>query len=192
MTELEQIRQNLGDSYVYAEDKQTGDGESKIYELNHKHVKDGSQTVYKDNTEIDEGTDYTIDNDAGVISLSEVLETTEELRVVYQFSAFTDTELSFFLESAGTVDGATMKAIRVLMVDAARRFDYTTGKTEMKASQVFEHLKDLLKIYQDAVNRQSGGVKKVRRTSDYYDATPVKNYDLSRLVGADKGADFNE
>lgn len=54
----------------------------------------------------------------------------------------------FFTEASDNVYGGAALAIRVLMVNAAKRNAYTQGQSKEEAQQVFENLEKLEKKYQ--------------------------------------------
>lgn len=187
MTNLEKLRQKIADPYKYAEDSQVSDGVSTVYELTHGHILDGSYTVYVDTDEQVEDTDYTIGLESGVITFSSVVPVGSDIRVIYQFSAFSDEELTEYLsDNNGNLDSATLDIIDVLLFDSSRRFDYSTGKTEMKPSQVFNNLKSLRDIISGKIKSKSHAVK-TRRISQFYDPVNTDMGDLSRLENDSNG-----
>lgn len=187
MTNLEKLRQKIADPYKYSEDSQTSDGISTVYELTHGHVLDGSYTVYVDGEEQIEDTDYTIELDSGVITFSSIVTTGDEIRVIYKFSAFSDDELTQYLtDNNDDMDSAMLDIIDVLLFDSSRRFDYSTGKTEMKPSQVFNNLKSLREILSNKVKSKSPAIK-TRRLNQFYDPIDTDMGDLSRLENDSNG-----
>ena len=63
---------------------------------------------------------------------------------------FEDAELAYFLSSAGSLDAATVKAVRVLLTDAARRAkSFTDGERQLSYSDSgrVAGLQAVLKLY---------------------------------------------
>lgn len=146
LTDIQKIRMRLGDSLTLTVDKQVGDGVVTLYYLTHKHIQNLEVAV--NNNPVDEGTDYTVDYDDGVINFKNAPADQAPVRMQYMSGAFNDADLQNLLESYGTVTNAINEAIKILMADAARRFDYVHGQTQMNPSQIFDHLKQLLEINQ--------------------------------------------
>lgn len=181
-TNIEKLRNAIADPYKYAEDTQIGDNESKLFELSHSHIKDDSYSVYINNVQQVESTHFTIDKNSGVITFIDVPTTSETIRVVYQYSAFTDDELNYYLqETSNNIDKSSLMAIDVLLWDSARRYDYTTGKAEMKPRQVFQNLKDLREILVKKISSNNNTIKRVKRKNSLYDSSSTKIVDISRL-----------
>jgi hypothetical protein len=175
--DIETIRMNLGDYLTPAIDTDLGDGSNKIFELTHKHLQD--YHVYVEDTEQVEDTDYTMNEKSGTVVFSAAVGDGDEVRVEYNFAAFTDADLTIILTNLPNTNDATIKAIQMLLADAARRFDYTHGQTDVKSSQVFQHLKELLEIYQSNSNPLI-----LDRGNEYYDReeTTIQD-DLTRDDG---------
>jgi hypothetical protein len=78
----------------------------------------------------------------------------------------------------------------MLMADASRRFDYSSGQTEMKPSQVFSQLRSLRSIYEKKAKSQSNdGLFIMTRSNRHYDGTKTAQADISRY---DLGDSENE
>lgn len=180
-TNLELLRKELSDPFRYAFDRQTGDGETTVFKLSHGNVQDSTYSVYVDNQLKTEGTDYTLDKENGLLTFVSAPADGKEVEVKYYFSAFSDTELTEFLKlESDNVIRAALRCINLLLTDASRRFDYVSGQTEMKPSQVFAHLKDLRKIFQERLIEDYSGVAIVDRSSRFYNSTSTTETDLSR------------
>ena len=180
-TNLKLLRKELADPFKYAFERQTGDGETVAFKLSHGNVQDGTYKVFVDNDLKTETTDYTIDKERGLVTFKTAPLEKEEIEVEYYFAAFSDEELEEFLAlESDNVVRAALRGVNLLIADASRRFDYASGQTEMKPSQVFEHLKDLRKIFQERLRDSHAGVALVDRSSRFYDKTTTTETDLSR------------
>lgn len=180
-TELELLRKMISDPLRRSYDSQEGDGSTVIYKLTHGNISDDSYTVYVNSVEVDETTDYEIDQDEGVVTFVTPPPDGQDVEIKYQYAAFSDTELTNFLALDGSVQKSALRCLDILLWDSARRFDYISGQTEFKPSQVFDHLKDLRGIIEGKVNNEDyGGAAIVKRTNRYYDNTVTPSTDLSR------------
>jgi len=180
-TNLQLIRKLIADPYRYAFDTQEGDGETVKFQLSHKPVKDSSYTVYVNNVEQSDASDYTIDLEKGIVTFSTAPASASEVEIEYDYSVFSDDEITEFLtQNSDNVNATVKMMIEILLADASRRFDYSTGQTEMKPDQVFQHLKDLLQVYTDKAKSSPGGVQLVDRINQYYKDTTDEEADLSR------------
>lgn len=176
-TNLQLLRKMIADPYKSGFDEVVADGESQDFQLSHHPVKTSSYQVLLDGNLQTESTDYTLDLETGLLNMVALPTAELELDVKYEYSVFSDTELTEFLELDGTVDKAAVRCIDILLADSARRFDYSAGLTDMKPSQIFEHLKDLKAMY-SAKTSVNAGV--TTRGSKYYAGNTDKEVDLSR------------
>lgn len=131
-------------------------------------------------------TDYTVDSEAGVVTLLYTPETSSVLTVVYYYYAFKDSELQDLIDANG-VNGACVEAIRWLLADTARLHDYSRGATSESLSQIYKHLQDMLKDYTAMGGLSAGnegqvspGVSVDKRIHNYYRKTQDVPFDLSR------------
>jgi len=178
-TNLQLLRKELGDELRYAFDNQTGDAETKIFRLSHGRVQ--NQKVYV-NSEVKElTTDYTIDSERGIITFLVAPGDKIVINATYDFSVFSDTELSEFLTlESDIVAGAALRCINILLTNSSRRFDYSSGQTEMKPSQIFQNLKELRGVFKERLSDSSGGALMVDRLNPHYEEEVVASADLSR------------
>jgi hypothetical protein len=182
-TNLELLRKELADPYKSAFDQNSGDGETTVFKLSHKNVKAGSYSVYVGNDEQTETTEYSIDREEGIITFVTAPTSGVEIKVEYIFSAFSDEELTEFLSlENNNISKTLVRCIDILLMDAARRFDYSVGRADLKPSQVFDNLLRLRSILSNK-SRQGSGISEislVERTSRFYEDTNEQSTDLSR------------
>lgn len=181
-TNLQLLRKELADPYKSAFDQNSGDGETTVFKLSHGNVKDDSYHIYVEDSEQTETTHYSIDLEEGTITFVAPPTDGDSIEVTYQFSAFSDDELNEFLTLEGSVNGALLKCIDILLMDSARRFDYAVGRADLKPSQVFDNLLRLRKVIDSKIKEDDsgGGVAIVDRISRFYDDTVPTETDLSR------------
>jgi hypothetical protein len=164
MTDLERVRNLIGDQHKSDVVRLVGDGTSVLWQLVRKRLKTDSVTYSGDTViAVDE-----VNYNTGLVTLASAPDDGELFSISCEYSAFRDEELEDYLAS-GSVKSVALECIQVLMADAARRYDYSTGIEEFNPSQVFEHLKDLKKALQesDVSLASSGGAVVKTRTSQY-------------------------
>lgn len=180
-TNLQILRKELADEHRTATDYEEGDANTKVFQLAHKHIKTDSYSVYVNSSVKQDGVDYNIDKDGGVITFENAPPLNHDILIDYQYSAFTDEELTEWLNMLGSVGRAKVKCLEILLMDAARRFDYQTGQSKMSPSQVFKQIKEMLEMATGQSNNQSyGGAVIAKRTHPKYQSTVPQKTDLSR------------
>lgn len=174
------IRMKIGDYLKPAIDKDTGDGVIRDFVLTHKHIQDFIVEV--DGSVKTETTDYAMDTVNGIITFVTPPALSKSVMCQYKFAGFTDTDFTTLLTTYTTVNYTVIEAIKMLLADAARRFDYVHGESQMNPSQVFDHLQKLLEIY-----KTSNTPTIMKRINPYYENdTKSNSTDLTRSdVGID-------
>jgi hypothetical protein len=177
LTDKELIRLKLSDPLKPMVDNSEGDGTSTIFVTTHGHVQDLEVRVDGVIT-----TDYTLEPNSGTITLATAPGDGKNVRMAYNYAAFSDVELDALLEQATTVNKTLVECVNILLMDASRRFDYSEGQTSMKPSQIFDHLKSMRDIFKDGVKSEAsgGGMVIAERTSSYYTSPESTSADLSR------------
>lgn len=186
MTNLEKVRNNIDDYPRIGFATEHSDGARKVYQLHANNIWDltvalASEESGESDTEIDSST-YEVFAQSG-----QVRGTFPEGEILfeYQHSAFSDAEINSYLtDSNNSVNKATLKCIEILLSSAAKRFDYKSGIKDIKASQVFDHLKSLRETFTEKVENEdnssvAGGVF-VTREHPAYDIDLEENIDVSR------------
>lgn len=152
MTPLQQVRNNIDDHVQIGFADELSYGKMKVYQLNARNIWDLTVVLFSEDsnepdTEIDPET-YEVFAVSGQVKANFP---EGEIGFEYKHAAFTDTEIEFYLEQEGTVNKATLKCIEILLSSAAKRFDYKAGIKDIKASQVFDHLKALRETFKSKV-----------------------------------------
>lgn len=175
MTYLQEIRMKLADPIRDAYDTKEGDGTTPIFDLAHRSIISYTVTV-SDVLQV-ENTDYTMNTETGSITFLNIPADGAEIKCQYTFATFTTNELEdIYLEQDSDVDSTIAYCIEVLLMDSARRFDYTSGQTDMKPSQVFDHLLKMKEIY----SGKSDVPMIYNRTNPYYTDETIVTTDISR------------
>lgn len=182
--EISRVRRRIGDGEKHGLDSFTGDGETTTLNLEFKNV-------YAVEVTINQATlppvAYTLNQKAGKLILEAAPAQDDKIIVNYKYAGYTDEDIEVLINNYG-VEGAIVEALQELLVDSARLYDYQQGQTVDKRSQVFDHLKDLLKSAKDDfVATKSNGVRLGRRNPDERKPS-VGRVDLSR---DDKWSDNN-
>lgn len=184
-TNLELLRKQIADPLKYATDKQLGDAQTVKFKLSHERIQDSTYEVFVDGVKKTVDVDFTVDLERGIFTFLSAPANDKEVEINYYFSAFSDEELNEFLTLENNhVNRACLRCIDILLMDSARRFDYSAGQTEIKASQVFSNLEKLRKMFQDNISSSgsgsTGGVKIVDRLDSHYQEVEDRDIDLSR------------
>lgn len=189
MTPAQQIRNNIDDQVQIGFADEISYGKDKVYQLNARNIWDLTVVLLSDDsdepdTEIDPSL-YTVYPMAGQIkgTLPE-----GEIGFEYKHAAFTDAEIEFYYTSNGSsVNKATLKCLELLLSSAAKRYDYKAGIKDIKASQVFDHLKSLYDTFKAKVEEEdndisgtSGGIFVTRLHPAYKVDLSRRNPDVSR------------
>jgi hypothetical protein len=179
MTNLELIRKKLADDYKFASDANTGDAKTTIFQLAHGNIQDETMEVYLDG-EIT--SDYTIDRERGLLKFTPAPGEDVEVLVQYYFSAFSDEEITSFLsDNQNDIYSTLIDLVEILLADSSRRFDYSTGQTDVKPSQVFQNLKEMREIYKSKIPAERrSSLKRGQLRSSYYQREVKPRRDLSR------------
>lgn len=162
MDNITRVRNLIGDQHKSDVITLVGDGNAKIYQLPRKKLKTDSVAVTS-------GAISTVNHDTGLLTLVDPVDDFEKFQVQFIYSAFRDEEISEYLTANHSVRKAAIELIQILMADAARRYDYSTGLEQFRPSQIFEQLRKLLETLQSQNNDLgfSGGAKLENRTTDY-------------------------
>lgn len=178
--EISRVRRRIGDGVKSGLDRFASNGQQVEIQLEFKNVFD----VAIDGLD---PSDYTVNGAAGKVVLHEALAADTVKLISYKYAGYTDEQIVELIGNYG-VEGAVVEALQELLVDSARLYDYQQGQTVDKRSQVFDHLKDLLKSAKDDfVATKSNGVRLGRRNPDERKPS-VGRVDLSR---DDKWSDNN-
>lgn len=165
--ELATFRRRIGDPAKADADVQTTNGSDKQFALRYNNVYE--EVVQLDS--VTQSSGYMLDGVTGIIEFDSPPPADMTLKVSYKYAAYTDAEAAALIDSYG-LDKAVIEAIRELLADAARLYNYQQGSTRADKQQVFSNLKDLLKIYQadatNTANNGSGSLTLGRRTTEQY------------------------
>ncbi len=175
--EIAKFRRQIGDPVKADQDVQTANGTDKEFALRFNNLFSESVTF----NGVAQPTGYTLDGPSGLIEFDTPPAVDTVVRVSYKYAAYTDAEATEFIDSVG-VEYATVEAIKELLANAARLYNYQQGPTRADKNQIFQNLKDLLKIYKEeaAGYAGQGGLTVGKRTNPLYRRSYPIRPDLSR------------
>ncbi len=180
MTPLQQVRANIDDYPQVGFTVEHSNGGLQLFQLNARNFWD--MTV-KDSADVEVASEsYEVFPQSG-----QVKGTFPEgdLMFEYTHAGFTDAELTHYLTVNGdSVSKASLACIKILLASSAKRFDYKAGIKDIKASQVFDHLKELhnqllAQVESEDVSSALGGVV-ITREHPAYQVQLDRPIDVSR------------
>lgn len=156
MDNLQLVRINIDDHVQIGVTTEISLGKNQVFQMNNHNIwslvitdSDGEVIPPKDDEDND---NYIIFPQAGQVE-GEFPE--GEITFRYQFAGFTDVEIQHYLDANGdSVNKATLACLKILLASAAKRFDYKAGLKDIKASQIYNHLKDLKETFEEAVSNE--------------------------------------
>ncbi len=155
------------------------DGTTRIHQLPDRNVWD---LVVRDQADVViDDTTYTVYPVSGQVSSA--FTGASSVTFEYKVAGFTDAEIDHFLESNdNNVDRAALAAIDILLASSAKRFDYKAGLKDIKASQVFDQLKELRTTIANKIDESTtgGGPVVLDRQDTNFVSTPPGVIDISR------------
>ena len=147
---LKEIRDMIDDHVSIGYTTDQASGELQVFQLNARNF--WSLTVKdKDNNTVDLST-LTLYQAAG-----QVKGTIQEGSVTFEYehAGFTDDEINYYYgKMNNNVLKTALRLVEILLASAAKRFDYKAGIKDIKASQVFEHLKDLKASLEETISNE--------------------------------------
>lgn len=179
MTNLEKVRNVIDDHVSIGLGSEMSVGGVQLFQLNSRNV--WNLTVKDKDGNVVAAEGYTLFPQSGQIkgTFPE-----GELTFEYEHAAFTDDEITDYLTELGGVTATAVACVRILLASASKRFDYKAGIKDIKASQVFDNLKELLASLQDQLtdeDNSSVGLFVTRIHPAYEPSLPRYRRDVSRV-----------
>lgn len=173
-TDIDQVRRSIGDTVNTNVEQFNGDGSTVVFGLQYHNVQNIVVTV--DDVEV---TPVSVYSGSGQLQLATAPALDTKVIIQYEYSGFTDAVIGSLIDT-DSVDFAIVECLKDLLASASRRSDYTQGQTKVNASQVFEHIKELLVMYLPGGKlSQINGMTAGRRIPNASPATTAP-VDLSR------------
>lgn len=113
------VRSLTNDKPQYDRSAATGDGATLEFKLPYAPVQDGSQSVYVAGTLKTETTDYTIDNDLGLVTFVSAPADGAAIAVTYQYTILSDDDIDTFLTLEGGNYRAAATALETIATNQA-------------------------------------------------------------------------
>lgn len=177
--DIAKFRRQIGDPVKADADVQSANGVDKQFALRFNNIFDEVVTL----NGVLQTTGYDLNGVTGIITFDTAPATDTIVKVSYSYAAYTDSEATALIDTYG-VSEATLEALRELLANAARFYNYQQGQTRAERQQVFQNLKDLFKIYQaeaaKTANAGAGSLTLGKRTNEAYRRPTIVREDLSR------------
>lgn len=182
LTNLEKFRRlKINDNYRNFSQTHQADGEAKDWDCHYYPIRAGSYTAYLDGVAT---LAYTASLDDGRFTFSAAPANATQIRIVGQYSTFSDTELSEILAEHGIATGATaatlesldaplITAIETLLSDAWKRHTWSAaGGQSVSEGQLFQNLLAWRKMLEDKSKGleigPQGGIESYAENQDMY------------------------
>ncbi len=168
-----QLRLDIGDNQkvAVAEKFGKGDGVTKYFRLSMYPISADSDIITSGGSAQTRNTDYTIDNQLGLIALvSAPSNGTVLLAQVYKYYAFSDTEIDDILTAQGNDrNKSAAHACRILATNAAKLFMYWSGDEHLDRTKESAHFLAMAKEWENkGTSEESGTIDiAVARTQIY-------------------------
>ncbi len=138
----------------------TGDGSTKVYKLRHCPVMSGTAVIYVENVAQTVGDDYTLDCQTGKLTFTAAPDDGDSIRAEYEFAAFTDEDLTEFLDSAGgNLALAAGEALTSLVADRSRLVTWSRGDAKIDYDRLRRDLADVARRFYARGASESGGAR---------------------------------
>ncbi len=145
MNNREQLRLDIGDNEKVAISEKfgVGDATKKYFRLSMFPISDDSDVITSDGSAQTRDTDYTIDNQLGLVTMASAPGSGMALVAqVYKYYAFSDIELDDVLAEQGNDrNKCAAHCCRVLATNAAKLFMYWSGDEHLDRTKESEHFR---------------------------------------------------
>ena len=174
MTNREKLRMLIGDrDKVLSEPDAfgTGDGATKYFRLSLFPIHATTEVVVVDNVAQTRTSDYTIDNDTGLLTFASAPSNGAVVKAqAYTYNAFSDDEIDQILSDYGNdLNLSAAHCCRALATDAARFFAYSSGDEKVDRTKESEHFLRLAEMYEaQAAREQTGDIAIGLQRSEIY------------------------
>ena len=177
VTSEDRFRRAVGDRIKADENIMIGNGDTTEFQLRHSNIWD--MTVYFNG--VSQSSGFTLDGETGTVLFDPAPANSVEVTVTFKYAAYSTTEITDMVADYG-VEDAIIIALEELLANTAKLRDYKEADSEVKNSQIFKNVKELLAYYTAKATAASSGVYKARRINDNYKVTKVEASDLTRLI----------
>ena len=149
---LKEIRDLIDDHKQVGFNQEISTGERQVYQLNARNFWD---LVVKDKDgNIIPAENMELFPTSGQIK-AEII--AGDVSFEYVHAGFTDAEIEYYYGKCNNnLYRTALRLVEILLASAAKRFDYKAGIKDIKASQVFDHLKELRLQLIETVESESG------------------------------------
>ncbi len=178
MTNREQLRLDIGDNQKVsvAEKFGKGDGVTKYFRLSMYPISNDSDIITSGGSAQTRDTDYTIDNQLGLITMTAApTNGTALIAQIYKYYAFSDNELDDILTAQGSDrNKSAAHCCRVLATNAAKLFAYWSGDEHIDRTKESEHFRAMADSWENkGVTEESGTIDIAVVRSEIYNENDV-------------------
>ncbi|MBN1261083.1 MAG: hypothetical protein JXB35_10420 [Anaerolineae bacterium] len=161
LTNLQRVRLAIADRLrlVLNEHLGTGDGTTLHFQMGLFPVLDETDALQVDGVAQVRDTDYTIENDVGLVTFAAAPADGAAVRATYRWASFSDDELNDLLSEYGTVNAAAAAALRWLLADTERFIKYTFGQESVDRTAARKQIAGLLALLERRASKAVGLVK---------------------------------
>ncbi len=155
MTTIEEIRNIIDDHIQVGVTTELSNGGLQVYQLN-------TRNFWNLSVADDEGNDIDVSTLTQYPMSGQIKGTLPEGEITFTYdqAGFTDAEITTYYAACGnSIKKTALQLVEILLASAAKRFDYKSGQKDIKASQVFEHLKELRLQLQETIIADDGGLQ---------------------------------
>lgn len=141
LTSAQSLRLRIQDQPALAVQTFESDGSATLFALQHRNVVSGSAFIPGASGWTATAAAF---NPTGYVELSGAIANHSALMVRYVHSVFSDSEIDHLIDGAGSIPGAALEAVKVLMFDGLRRAKWKSSDgSEYDDTKAIDLLKDM-------------------------------------------------
>jgi len=173
--DIARFRRAVGDQVKADQNLILGNGKMSQMFLRHENV--WGLKIFFDQ-DLQPNNLYSVNAQTGVVDFVDAPDNEVEITATFNFSAYSDAEITELVTEYG-VDSAIIIALEELLANASKRRDYKQADSEVKDSQIFSNIKDILAYY---LTKSGSSVTSGKRIHEQYKVKRTQSPDLSRLI----------
>lgn len=147
LTSAQSLRLRIQDQPALAVQTFESDGSGTLFTLQHRNVMSGSAYIAAASGWSGTAAAFNI---SGYVELSGVIPVYSGLLVRYTHSVFSDDEIDHLIVDTGSIAGAALEAVKILMFDGLRRAKWKSSDgSEYDDTKAIDLLKDMYETFRD-------------------------------------------
>lgn len=177
LSQSQQLRLRINDKLRYGQEVRGGDALSQSFQLGQgaPFSTISAASAYVTAAAGWSATGATFDTALGVVTFATALPNNTQFKVDYQWSVFSEDEVTQLLADGGSVAGGALQAVRALMFDSLRRARWgAPDGTNYDDTMAMSQLKSLYdQLHEEVRDDPAGGIESWTQqqknfSSDYY------------------------